>query len=362
MKIAFLGDIAFFGKCSFNGNSNIKEYFLEVADYLEKLDYIIANLETPFSIIKKTYGAKSAYIYADPVDVNLIKLLHVDTVTLANNHLYDYGNEGALLTQKLLEVNGINFFGVNGKDFKLEKDGNKLAFLGFCCYSSNPLNAVPYGLEGVNEFNVEMVEKLMKMNAANGYLNVLAVHAGIEHINYPSLDTIKAARQLSNVAPYIYYGHHPHVVQGIEEKNGSLIAYSLGNFCFDDVFTSISKEPLVKLSKNNRSSIILEVEIENNKVKSYKTVPIYIGKDKIYLGKGVTEDALKEYSDALNIRDENEYNIMRNKILYDYYGKRKAQRNLAWFLKRLRPRYVQLLFTNRNNAKKYAQCVKKHLK
>ena len=43
--------------------------------------------------------------------------------------------------------------------------------------------------------------------------------------------------------------HHPHVAQGIEMHKSSLIAYSLGNFCFDDVYTSVSKAPLVKLLK-----------------------------------------------------------------------------------------------------------------
>ena len=101
MKLALLGDVALFGCCT------TPEYFKEISDYLSGFDYVVGNLETPFSKKKKTNGAKSAYICAEPSTVSILKQLHINAVTLANNHMFDYGEEGYELTKKLLEEAGI---------------------------------------------------------------------------------------------------------------------------------------------------------------------------------------------------------------------------------------------------------------
>ena len=273
MKIALLGDIALFGHCS------TKDFFKEIGEYLSTFDYVVGNLETPFSLKKKTNGSKSAYICADPSSVGILKALHLNAVTLANNHMFDYGIEGYELTKRLLDEGGITWFGTEGKALRLEKAGNKIVFSGYCCYSSNPLCCVPNGAYGVNAYNVTTVRNILRENDADGYLNIVAVHAGIEHVNYPSMDHIRAARLLAETCPYVYYGHHPHVIQGVEEYKGALIAHSLGNFCFDEVYADATDSiPLVVLTKNNRMGVILELTIENNKVVEWKEQVIFIPK------------------------------------------------------------------------------------
>lgn len=358
MILVLLGDMAFFGKCTLTSNPNAKEYFADVAERLQETDYVVGNLETPFSRAKKTHGAKSAYICSDVENVELLKLLHVNAVTLANNHMFDYGKEGYETTKQVLKENNIEYFGSEGKSLNLDFEDNHLSFEGFCCYSSNPLQTVEYGKYGINEYNVAKADDLLAKHDAEGRLSILAVHAGMEHVNYPSLDHVKAARKLADKHKYIYYGHHPHVAQGIENVNGSLIAYSLGNFCFDDVWSSASTEkPLVELTENNRSSFILEVIIEKNEIKEYHVIPLYIGKDKMYLGKGTTADDLKEYTEAIDSMKPQEYESMRRDILSKRMSDRKAQRNIGWYLKRLRPRYVKIILNASNNAKEYAKCL-----
>lgn len=357
MKLALLGDIALFGNLSYANNSQLESYFEEVANYLGTMDFVVGNLETPFSVKRKTNGAKSAYICSEPENIKVLKQLHIDAVTLANNHVFDYGKEGYELTKTLLDENGIGFFGSEGKELFKEIEGNKLAFSGFCCYSTNPLQCVPYGQYGVNEFDVKKAETIMKQYQAEDYLNIVAVHAGIEHVNYPSTDTIAVAHRLAKVAPYLYYGHHPHVAQGLEMDNGSLIAYSLGNFCFDDVYSSASDKPLIELSENNRSSFILVVTIENNAILSHEIVPIYIGKDRMSLGKGTMEEQIGIYTQAIQEMDEDSYKAMRNRMITDYINQRKGKRDVKWYLKRLRPRYVSIILNARKNTKKYNQLV-----
>lgn len=362
MKIALLGDIALFGRMSVTENPKVADYFADVADYLGKFDYVVGNLETPFSVIKKTNGAKSAYICADLDNVITLKQLHINAVCLANNHMFDFGKEGYETTKAVLAESGIEFFGTEGIELKKEIGGNKLAFSGYCCYSSNPLQCVPSGDYGVNAYNLQQVAGDIKRKHDEGYLNIVAVHAGLEHVNYPSIDHIRAARKLADVCPYVYYGHHPHVIQGVEEYGGSLIAHSLGNFCFDDVYTDKSAEPLITLTENNRTGLILELEVQRGEVQRWKEQVIYIAKDgRMRLVE--KSNSLDDYNNRLLHAEENidEYNARRDSVLNKRIAERKALRDIKWYVKRLRPRYVKLLFDGRRNAKLYANSVKKYL-
>lgn len=364
MKLALLGDIALFGVFSKASNLNLEQTLKDVSDYLSTFDYVVGNLETPFSSARKTFGAKSAYICANPDDVTILKLLHIDAVTLANNHMFDYGKEGYELTKQLLNKSEIEWFGCEGKELRIIKDGNRLSFAGFCCYTSNPLSCVQYGNYGVNAYNLLKAKEFIKKSLAEECLPILAVHAGLEHVNYPSLEHVRAARLLADSGNYVYYGHHPHVIQGLEEYNGSLIAHSLGNFCFDDVWTDASSEkPLVELTDNNRTGIILELTIENNNLMSWKEQVIYIEKNAIIrlINK---EDSIKEYNDILHNceLDTDNYTAMRQSILNNRMEERKAKRNYIWYLKRLRPRYVKILLNARRNSKFFNENVLKFIK
>lgn len=362
MNLALLGDIALFGKMSIRGNPSINDHLSEIADYLKEFDYVVGNLETPFSVKKKTYGAKSAYICSDIDNVQLLKRLRINAVTLANNHMFDYGKEGYETTKAILQENGIDYFGSEGKELEVEIDGNKLAFSGFCCYTSNPLQCVRYGEYGVNAYSIPDVQEVIRRNNSNGYFNIVAVHAGLEHVNYPSIEHVRAARKIANDTPYVYYGHHPHVVQGVEEYNGSLIAHSLGNFCFDDVYTDKSSEPLVTLSENNRTGMILELTIDNNKIVTWKEQPIYISNNGM-IRIADQEDIFIKYNKELENCDNDVslYSSNRNKLIFERLSERKANRNFSWYLKRLRLRYLQLILNGKYNKKQYESNVLNYL-
>mgnify|MGYP003311790690 CR=1 FL=1 len=69
--MCLLGDIALFGKCSIAGSPDWKTYFADIADYLKSFDYVVGNLETPFSHAQKIHGAKSAYLCSDVENINI---------------------------------------------------------------------------------------------------------------------------------------------------------------------------------------------------------------------------------------------------------------------------------------------------
>jgi len=349
MKIALIGDIGFFGKHSLRTNENIYEYFEDVKKHLEQFDYVVGNLELPFLEKGKPFGAKSVNIKSDPENVELLKHLNINVVTLANNHMFDFGQQGVDSTIELLEKNKIQYFGVNNKDLVL--DDAKLALHGYCCYSTNP-----YGLGVIGKLNASEVEYKIKQYHKDGYLNLVSIHAGLEHINYPAYHDILMARQWSELCPLIYHGHHPHVLQGVECLNNSLLAYSLGNFCFDDVYTSNSDKPLVELSENNKTSVIIGLEVENGNLLSYEMAGIYMGKDKLEIGDSEISTAIDGYASAFN-DNESVYTENRNNLFSEYISTRKSVRDISWYLKRLNIKSVKMIARSLYNARQHKKNV-----
>lgn len=362
MKIALLGDIALFGKFSLENNDNLDTYFKVVSEKLETYDLVIGNLETPF-VEKGTssFGYKSAYIKSNPEDIKLLKLLNIDIVNLANNHIYDFGRKSYEQTKTLLDENNIKYFGVENDQLIIERDGNKIALNGYCCYSTNPLGINSSKSNGINELNIPAVESTLIENNENELFSIFSTHCGQEHVNFPNYDHIQMARGLAHKAPLVYYGHHPHVAQGIEKVENSLLAYSLGNFCFDDVYTSKSKDPLIKQTENNKESFILEIEIKDNVLIDYSIVPIYLGEEEMVIGNSDIKEKIKSYSEAL-MMDEIEYKQMRSDLLFTYISSRKKQRDLNWYLKRLNFRSFRLILFAKINASKYKKSITNHLK
>lgn len=364
MKIAFLGDIALFGCFSVNKNNNVRDNLQEISQYLSGFDLVVGNLESPFSAKKKTWGAKSAYLCSDVENVEVLKWLNIGIVNLANNHMFDYGREGYETTKQLLDKAGIKYFGIEGKTVDFIDGDNRLRFSGYCCYSTNPLKlAEKQGDYGINKYNVQDVKSSMKKANEDGFLNIVAAHVGLEHVNYPSLDHVRAARQFAEVCSYVYYGHHPHVIQGVEEYKGSLIAHSLGNFCFDDIYTDAGKEePFVRLTEQNRTGMILELAFENNKVIGWKEQLIHIGNDGHIRLIDDESHQLTAYNKALSDCEYNEnYENERKRVLSARIKERKSKRNVQWLLKRLRPRYIRLMLDMKRNSERYIENVKKYI-
>jgi poly-gamma-glutamate synthesis protein (capsule biosynthesis protein) len=186
------------------------------------------------------------------------------------------------------------------------------------------------------------------------------VHAGLEHVNFPAYHDVQMARQLSQTCPYIYYGHHPHVLQGIEQHNDSLLAYSLGNFCFDDVYTDKSVHPLVKQSENNKTSSIVELEIVDGKLISHDVISLYMAEDEMKVDSLDIKSTLKKYTEFLNV-DKNLYQQERNKLLSAYIDGRKSMRNFQWYMKRLNYRSAIILLRAKYNAWQHKRNVLNHL-
>ena len=188
-------------------------------------------------------GIYSNVIYAKDADVKRLKELHINVVSLANNHFFDLGEAGAINTIELLHREGVLHCGAGknleeaGKPAVLEIKGKKIAFLGFCDTEYKHVYMCTYATKdspGINPMKEDYVVSEIKKNAdLYDYVVVLA-HWGREHTFNPDLSTDKMARLMLKAGAIAVLGSHPHRVQPVINTKKGPIVYSMGNFLFPE--------------------------------------------------------------------------------------------------------------------------------
>lgn len=360
LKLALLGDIGLIGKYSNEDKKfNEERIFSEVKEVLSNADIVVGNLESPLTNEKIKSGVKSVHIKTDPIDVHTLQYLGVDYLNLANNHIYDYGRKGVVETIQVLEENRIGYFGFNGKKVYIEKNGARLAINGYCCYSTNPIGL---GKNNINPLEPVKIEEELKANKNEGYLSILSMHFGEEHIAYPNIDHIKVARKLSTITPYVLHGHHPHVLQGIEESEESLLIYSLGNFCFDHDYTARLRSIAENNTKpeNLRTAIVL-IDVENNKITNWDVIPFQVVEGILRKDdSGAILKDINQWSRALT----NEEKVYKNRRSNELRKVKKIQvkkRDFLWYKKRMNLRTLRLMINNYRNKVGYKKNIKRYI-
>ena len=353
MRIALLGDIALFG-CNRSSNPKYKEIFAPVKTVLDGCDYVIGNLETPLTNAEKTVGGKSAYIKGTPEDVEILKYLNVSHVGLANNHAFDFKKQGLDETIRTLENAGIEWYGIDGKECTVRSGESTVELSGYCCYSTNAK-----GMGTVNILDPAVIEKELDESDKEECVPILSLHWGQEHVHFPNHDHVELARKLCKDRKVVIHGHHPHVIQGMEYVGQSLVLYSLGNFCFDDIYTKKSADPSVKLSPDNREALIAVLEIRNNTIEDYKCHIFSFDGNSYSLSENGNEK-IREWTDLLSA-DKEHYNIIRSTALNEHLGSRKQMRDLKWYVKRLNIESFRIIVASKKNQKCYKRLIKDYI-
>lgn len=221
---------------SFFVTGNIEEIIdRKILELLNNADYRIFNLEVPltddFSPIEKAGPVLSS----PTATIKGIKKLGVDFVTLANNHIYDHGEEGVKSTIKLLKDNNISYAGVG--DFEnahsvhfFEHENIKIGV--YCC-CEHEFSIVTKEHIGANPFDpLESIDHISRASQQCDHLIVL-YHGGREHYRYPSPNLQKVCRKIVDKGASLVVCQHSHCVGCKEDYKGSTIIYGQGNFLFD---------------------------------------------------------------------------------------------------------------------------------
>lgn len=252
MKILIAGDL-FVSDQFYNANIIDKS----VQDLFSKADYRIVNLEAPITEDNPKNKILKTGPHLRMSSNTIMPYLHhlkIDAVTMANNHILDYGNKGVTDTFKELVDHKIKYIGAGNdlteakKPLSLHKDGMKIAILNFC---ENEWSIAEDDLPGANPMDViDNTNQIREAKASHDKVIVI-VHGGHEYYNLPSPRMQKQYRFYADQGADIVVGHHTHCISGYEVYKGVPIYYSLGNFLF---------------TKNNPNEewytgLILEVEI-----------------------------------------------------------------------------------------------------
>ena len=204
----------------------IKNLFSEISSIFQNGDIIFGNLEAVLSDNGRTDNIKSRSYRGFPQIITALKFAGFNILNIANNHIKEHGNEAYYETRDLLIKN--NIIPLESIPMIFEINGLKIGFLGYTfiteIHSSEQLYC---------DSNKEIILKDIRKNKKKFDYLILSLHWGAEHINYPSPEQIKIAREFIDSGANIILSHHSHMVQGIERYKNGLINYSLGNFVFD---------------------------------------------------------------------------------------------------------------------------------
>ncbi len=231
---------------------------------IQSADLSIANLEAPLSDSGAPVTKSGAVFKGERKHVRGLAAVPFDVVTLANNHMFDYGLSAFKESLDVLEQNHIKYTGAGmsekdaGSPLVIEIKGLKIGIVNFS--EGEDLTAAAGG-PGVMGWNLSAVTRTVRSLKSKVDFILVISHCGIEYIPFPPPYVSDAFKQIVESGADLVIGHHPHVPQGISFHNNIPICYSLGNFVFyqetDLKFRKLGYMVTVGLKKNSLVSLEL---------------------------------------------------------------------------------------------------------
>jgi poly-gamma-glutamate synthesis protein (capsule biosynthesis protein) len=277
ITLFFVGDIMLDRGVKYSiekyGKGDYKFPFLKIVNELKKADILFGNLESIISDKGKKVG--SIYSFrADPEAIEGLKFAGFDILSVANNHIFDYGREAMEDSFKRLKEAKIDYLGggFNEKEacspIIKEIGKTKIAFLAFSNLGT-PLWAAKEKKSGICWLEKEKMERIINETKKKVDIVVVSFHYGEEYFSKPTQFQISISHSAIDSGANLVVGHHSHSVQPVEKYKSGWIAYSLGNFVFDQ-----------KFSKETMTGLMLKISIENSKIK--EVIPIKIKINQFY--------------------------------------------------------------------------------
>ncbi len=218
-----------------NASGDFTWAFKETKDLLKDADLTFINLESPMN--EKCSPTMSGMIFcADKRTVEGLTQSGIDAASLANNHTLNQGPDGLSFTVDTLNQNNILDVGVkNPKYFDVKNI--KVALLGY-----DDVECYPDHIECIDHENIK---KDIQEARNNSDMIVIMFHWGNEYKYKPTEKQMETARFCIDNGADLVLGNHPHWYQPVEIYKNKLIAYSHGNFIFDQMWSQETKEGVV---------------------------------------------------------------------------------------------------------------------
>jgi len=242
--------------------------FAATREVLRKGDIAIGNLESPITRSGNAFTNKKYHYRSAPQAATALKNAGFSIVTLANNHMMDFGPLALEETRQYLEQAGIGYTGAGAtinaarKRAVITVRGAKIAFLAYSLTFPDDFYAATDRAgtaPGIFSFYRDDIAGARK---EADYV-VVSFHWGTENSAITKPYQVAAAHRAIDAGADVVIGHHPHVLQGIERYKNGVIFYSLGNFAFGTA------------SKTAKRSVIARVILEYG-VKGVELVPLNV--------------------------------------------------------------------------------------
>lgn len=250
-----------------------KKLLAPIKPYLTMADMAAINLETQIAETEPTQKAdKGIRFYSKPETIEALQWAGVDYVTLGNNHTYDFLDEGLISTIKALDDYKLSHSGAGLneqealKPYVYKTDKADYAMLGYVGWEgTKAIKQAATSKQGGPAFGSEKnIVQSVKQANANKQKAVIQFHGSMEYSNEPTVLTEQRLKSGLDAGAVLAIAHHPHVSQGLELYDNKLIAYSMGNFLFDQYFSS------------TQLSLLLYVWLDEGKFHRAEIVPIYV--------------------------------------------------------------------------------------
>lgn len=236
IKVLITGDYCPIGRNQNKIEQEDYSFMSAFASYAANADLAITNLEAPITEGTKAILKAGPNIKLNKNSLKPLNKFNFNLVTLANNHILDYGEDGVVSTIKRCIDSNINYVGAgeNINDArKLFKTIIDSKIVGVINFAENEFCAATENSFGANPVNIIANHNdIVKAKKEVDFLFVIA-HGGREHYQLPSPKTRERYRFYASSGADVVVAHHPHCYSGYEIYGGTPIFYSLGNFIFD---------------------------------------------------------------------------------------------------------------------------------
>lgn len=207
----------------------------KIIDLINQSEIAIANLECPATYKEKPITKCGPSLKAKPQDIELLNKYGFEILTLANNHILDYGEEGVLETLNKCNEVGIKTFGagINCNEAKkpmiIDIDDKRIGLISF---AEAEFNLAGKKSAGANYFDVyQTFEDIRVLKSLVDFI-IVFYHGGIEHYAYPSPLLQKKCRKMIEAGADIVLCQHSHCIGTYENYKTGRIVYGQGNSIF----------------------------------------------------------------------------------------------------------------------------------
>ena len=258
---------------------------------IREADLRLINLECAITAHDRcwTKTPKVFFFRTNPQNVRVLKAASIDFVSLANNHIVDFREEGLIETIEVLNRAGISHAGA-GRNIEeaqrpafLTVGGQRFSIVAFT--DNEPVwaagedtpgtNYVPISLD-LDEGHLFRVQKALERAREWSDFVIATFHWGPNMVRYPSRDFIDFAHAVIDAGCDLFWGHSAHLFQPVEVYKDRLILYDTGDFV-DDYYVS---------AERNDQSFLFVVTVNEGRTVSLKLIPVLISRCQVNQARG----------------------------------------------------------------------------